>query len=198
MLYRLLWIVFVIVLAACGKNQAVAPFAPVPPSAGAPYPGQPMYPNGGGVYPNGGAYPGGYYTPYGAPYTYPGSSNYVPSPYYNPGLPGGYPSAYTPFMPLDYFMRSNPTHAPYWQQHWNGWQQWAGYNGISPYDFNTFWFHYCPQVWQGTEYWDLYRYFDTNFYYWWNPGNVYGPWDPGATWVNYSGYSYYGLYQLGY
>ncbi len=188
---------FVLALAACGKNEALFPIAQQPygqsPYGQSPY-GQSPYGQPYGQSPYGPMYqaPG-----YGAP-GYP--SNYTPGYGYLPGygnngyypggfapqMPSGYPSAYTPFLPVDYYMRNNPQLAPQWPQIWNQWRNYANNYGYNPYDFNRFWFDYCPRSNMSPQ---IYIYLDQTFYPWVNTNTVFpANLNPQYFWIHYQGY----------
>lgn len=95
---------------------------------------------------------------------------------------------FTPFVPIDCYMNQNPALYQYWQTMWVDWQSYAYYYGVNEYDFNTFWFDYTPQVWQGTEYQQIYSYLDTYFYYWTTPQTQFSP-------TGYDPYQFWGGYQ---
>jgi hypothetical protein len=187
-------------LVGCGKNELIYPIAPQPyqPITQAPPPGY-GYPGSG--------YPGygtpGY--PYGTPgYGTPGygSPGYPYGGYpggFQPSMPGGYPSAYTPFLPIDNFMRQNPQTAGYWPGFWNQWRQHCQYQGCNPYDFNKFWFDYCPQYWNHGAYLQLYVYLDQNFYFWMSPNTRFSQQlNPQNFWNYYQGYNYGNVWDLYY
>ncbi len=110
---------------------------------------------------------------------------------FSPQLPSGYPSAYTPFLPIDNYMRGNPQLAGYWQSHWMNWRSHCSQRGYSPYDFNQFWFSYTPQQWQNTGFYPLYQQFNQSFYGWANPQVQYASGlSPANFWFNYQGMSY--------
>ncbi len=122
------------------------------------------------------------------------ASGYPANPVYggfNPQLPVGYPADYTLFLPVDYFMRTNPQTAPFWPGYWNAWASYAYLRGWSVYDFKHFWYDYTAIQWSKGAWNQIYRYLDRNFYAWLNPYVVYAtPVNPQAFWVNYSGYGY--------
>lgn len=180
MLRRVIYLLLPLAIVACGKNDGVRalPYGPAP-APGSPY-FMPQAPAPGGgfapapQFPNGGGYYGGGYNPY-----------------FYPQQPTGYGQQYYPFLPIHNYMMQNPYRQNYWQQHWNGWQQYAGQHGYNQYDFNRFWFDYCPQQWSYTEWAPMYNYYDQNFYFWATPQTQYAPTaDPGYFWQNYNGYSY--------
>ncbi len=115
--------------------------------------------------------------------TYPGQQ----PPTFNPVLPQGQQPQYTPFVPIDCYMNQNPQLYQYWQTMWSDWQNYSYYYGIDQYDFSTFWFDYCPQQWQGTQYQEIYTYLDTYFYSWTTPQTQFSPYgyDPGQFWGGY-------------
>jgi len=141
---------------------------------------------------NDGIYQGGYGYMGQAPAPY----GYAPAPQYgngfNPQMPAGYPSQYTPFVPIHNYMQGSPSTQQYWGQHWNGWQNYAQYNGYNQYDFNRFWYDYCPQQWQGTQWNNVYNYYNTNYYSWMTPQTQFAPqMNPNYFWQNYTGYDNY-------
>jgi hypothetical protein len=123
-------------------------------------------------------------------------------PNFYPQMPQGYPNQYTPFLPIDNFMRSSPSCQScqnYWTTFMSGWQNYAQYNGISPYNFSYFWTSYCPQQWQGSSMMGLHQYFNQSFYYWVTPSTQFNSSiTPNSFWGGYSGYSYGGLHEYGY
>lgn len=193
----LAFVAFVLLISACGKNAPNAPYGGYMPVAPAPQgqlpyyggygPGSGGYPYGGGQYPYGGM--GGY--PYGSPYGYGYPGAQYPY-YFNPQMPSGYPSQYTPFLPLDNYFRNNPQYGqPYWNALWNQWYQTANHWGVSPYDFPVFWNEYCPQVMRSGQEYGIYVTFQQNFYSWAQPGvevptNV----NPNSFWIHYLGVIY--------
>lgn len=113
-------------------------------------------------------------------------------PTFQPSLPPGYTWSYTPFLPVDYYMRQ-PGYQNYWAQVWAYWQQYATQRGTNQYDFNTFWFTFCPQIWQGTQMWSMYQYINTNYYYWVQPTTQFTTnLNPTYFWQYYYGYGYGG------
>jgi len=134
-------LVFLLLFAACGKNDAVrnvgtgGPYAPQ-----APY--NPNYPQG------------------------PQNPQYPP---FNPQLPPGMPPQYTPWLPVDNYFRQQPPQVTnvYINVILPQWQQYANYYGYNQYDFNTFWYDYCPQYVIPYGYMDAgtYSYYDS-YYYW--------------------------------
>lgn len=111
-------------------------------------------------------------------------------PTFNPSLPPGQTQQYVVFLPIDYFFRQYGYQA-YWQQIWNQWQQVAYYYGTHAYDFNTFWFEYCPQVWYGTDMWNVYQYMDQSFYGWAQPQvPIQSTSSASVFWQYYYGYGY--------
>lgn len=160
------------------------------PSSGYPYAGYPSsgYPSTG--YPSGypySGYPGGYPST-GYPSTGYPTSGY-PTSGYPGGYAGGYPSAGTPtyflpqqtmpqgypaqaypFLPIYNYFQQSPNMQAYWNGFWAGWAAYAQQQGMSPYNFNAFWYNYCPQQWGGSNQGQsLYGYFNQNFYYWATP-----------------------------
>lgn len=153
-------------LAACGKNEALFPIAQQP--YGAPIYQAPGYPSNPGY-----GYPPGY-----------GNNGYYPGGF-APQMPSGYPSAYTPFLPVDYYMRNHPQLAPQWPQMWNQWRTYADHYGYNPYDFNRFWFDYCPSSMNQ----QIYVYIDQTFYSWANYDTVFPTnMNPQFFWMHYQGY----------
>lgn len=154
----------VLFLAACGKNG--------------PYDGY-----GYGPYTQAPGYPGTY------PYGYGGNNGYGG---FNPQLPSGYPSSYTPFLPVDYYMRNHPTYAAYWPSFWNQWTRDCRTMGYSPYNFSYFWYSYVPRYWAAGPYQQFYSYFNSTFYYWMAPGAQFATsLSPQQFWSGYSGYGYW-------
>jgi hypothetical protein len=160
-----------LVTSACGKNDGFFSSNPY----------------GNGIYqapPYQGAYP------YGSGYSgYPGYNQF---PGFHPQMPSsGYPSAYTPFLPIDYYMRNNPQMTHYWNGFWYQWQNHCSQQGMSPYNFNYFWYTYVPQQWNFGGYQQLYTYFNQTFYYWMTPNVQFSQnLNPNTFWSNYSGYGY--------
>jgi hypothetical protein len=97
---------------------------------------------------------------------------------------------FTPFLPIDCYMNQHPVLYQYWQTMWLDWQNYAYHYGYSEFDFNTFWYEYCPQVWLGTEYQEIYWYLDRYFYYWVSPQTRWSPlgYDPGTFWGAYQNF----------
>ena len=209
-LLRALTLVVFLGIVSCGKNDPTVnqvPYAPSPygnspyyqypgggggyagyPYNGYPYPGySPSYNGSNGYYPSG-PYNGPQSSPYG--YNYPGT--YYPY-YYYPQMPQGYPSAYTPFLPIDNYYRNNPAYGPqYWQQIWSNWLVTAQYWQVSPYDFNMFWNSYCPLIFTSGNSYNIYVTLGQQFYSWATPGvtiNV-GSSSPSQFWINYIGIVY--------
>jgi len=153
------------VFAGCGKNEPIMPIGSVPYQAPPPayYPQNP-YPQGPG---------------------------YQQPPYFQPQIPQNQPPAYYPFVPVDNYFRQNPQTQPFWGPMWNRWQSYSGQRGTNPYDFNKFWYDFCPQDWGQRGYGDLYRQFDDSFYWWATPQTQ---WDVNVDvnvfWAPYDGYSY--------
>ncbi len=158
----------VLVLSACGKNEAVFP-TPGQPIYQAPYqqPGYGGYPSGNG-YPPGNGYPtGGFY----------------------PQMPQGYPQGYTPFLPVDYYMRNHPTYGQQWPQMWNQWNNHCHQSGISPYNFNVFWFEYFPSRYTSQPMTQIYYYLDVSYYGWMTPQTQFPQqMNPQIFWQYYQGY----------
>lgn len=128
--------------------------------------------------------------------------NVAPNPIQYPSYPGQPPTfqpqlpqwqqqpQFTPFVPIDCYMNQNPALYQYWQTMWYGWQNYAVSYNINPYDFTTFWYDYCPQQWQGTEYQEIYTYLDTYFYSWMSPQTQFSPYgyDPTQFWGGYQAF----------
>jgi hypothetical protein len=169
-------IVVGLLVSACGKNEAFVPGGYYPPVNQAPMP------PGGGYYPPSTQYPGG-----------------GPSPYFRPQLPQGYPNQYTPFLPLDNYMRRTPPMQQMWVNVWVNWQDYSYQRGYDQYDFSRFWYEYCPQQFYGTQYWDMYNYFDQNVYQWADPNMQWGQsYDPYYFWQNYDYMPYQPIDSYGY
>lgn len=85
-----------------------------------------------------------------------------------------------------------PQLAAYWNQVWINWQDYAYNRGNDIYDFNAFWFDYCPQIWGGTPMADVYNVIDINYYDWVDPyTTTFSPnADPGYFWQYYIGIGY--------
>lgn len=186
-----LFLLIALVVLACGKNEGIravgAAPGPVPYTQAPPPPGY---------------QPGGYYPP--SP-QYPSSpQNPTPGygyqpPYFQPQMPQGMPPGYYPFLPIDNYMRRNPYTQQYWQGYWGQWQQYAQNHRYNQYDFNRFWFEFCPQQWSYTDYAELYNYYDANVYFWVTPQTQFSPQaDPGYFWEYYQGLSYQPLDNYGY
>lgn len=175
--FSILLVAVALVLSACGKNE------PIVPIGGGYYGPQAPMPPGGGYYPP--------TSPYGGP---------GPSPYFQPHMPNGYPNQYTPFLPIDNYMRRTPQMQQVWVNIWVNWQGYSQRRGYSPYDFSRFWYEYCPQQFSGTQYQNLYNYFDQNVYNWVDPYQSWGGnYDPSYYWQNYNYMPYYDLdYGYGY
>jgi len=172
-----LFALVVLALSACGKNTGLV--------AG-PYLGQAPAPYGYAPAPQ-------YGNPYGGGAGY---GNFYPQ----QQMPSGYSNQYYPFMPIHNYMQSNPQLQNYWSGYWGGWQNYANRNGYNQYDFNRFWYDYCPQQWGNSNEWaNFYNYYDQNFYYWMTPSTQFSPSaSPSYFWQNYSGYSYQPLNNYGY
>lgn len=173
------WVLF---LMGCGKNEAVRPIPITPPPPANP-PTQAPPPMGG----PGGYFPGGYNPGYPPGFQPPGMM-----PPFRPQMPPGMPSQYYPFLPVDNYFRGQPQTMPYWNQVWRGWQGYAQDVGRSQFDFNTFWYDYCPQIWSGGQMAGVYNSIDINFYEWVSPNDTqFSPYaDPGYFWSNYNGMGY--------
>ncbi|MBY0371630.1 hypothetical protein K2X33_13170 [bacterium] len=133
---------------------------------------------------------------YQAPYPY--STN--PGGYgFQPQLPSGYPASYTPFLPLDYFMRNQPQLAVQWPVIWNQWQVYAVRVGVSPYNFPVFWLQYIPMQWGTGPMGNVYSYMNQNFYYWVQPTTTFSPMmTPATFWAPYQGFGYSTTYTYTY
>lgn len=203
-------IVSAVVITACGKNDGFRttgymPYGPVmqaPPPPGGAYPAPPvgyqptMMPSGPGMggYPSqpfpGPVPPGGYGGGYGGG-SGGGYGPYSPSPYMVPTLPPGQPQRYTPFVPIDNYMRRRPETYQYWTNFWGDWQQYAGRNNYDPYDFNRFWFDYCPNRWEGGNFAGMYNHFDANVYFWVDMETTFSTTSSADYfWFNYNGMPY--------
>lgn len=107
---------------------------------------------------------GGYYN---QPYTpsYPYSQ---PTPQQNYPIqwqvPQGMPQQFQPFAPMYNYMQQNQQMAQYWNYMWYQWQLYSQQCGCQMYDFNTFWNDFCPQMWYGTQYSQVYNWYDQNVY----------------------------------
>jgi hypothetical protein len=169
-----------LLVVGCGKNLAVGAYGqpysgyaidpttglPIDPSTGMPFVPSPI----GGV---------------GSPTVYPGVPTFVPQ------LPPGYPMAYTPFLPIDFFMRNNPQFVGYWSSFWMQWVGFSAQYGYSQYDFVNFWLTFCPTRWNTPGFINLYAYLNQNFYGWVRPGAILAPsMVPSVFWQNYAGFSY--------
>lgn len=110
---------------------------------------------------------------------------------FQPQLPQGYPNQYTPFLPVDYYMRNHPQMAAQWPVLWTQWQAYAVVIGVSPYNFPVFWFEFCPQQWNAGAFYSMYSYLDQNFYYWVTPTTAFSPAMSAQTfWTPYQGFGY--------
>lgn len=165
-----------VLVSACGKNEPIVPVGAYP----SPYNQAPVNPNGT-YYPPSTQYPTG------------------PSPYFQPQMPQGYPNQYTPFLPIDNYMRRTPPMQQYWSNLWVNWQSYSYQHNYNQYDFSRFWYEYCPQQMYGTQYQQLYSYFDQNVYYWTSPNMQWGGnYDPSYYWQNYNYMSYQPIDNYGY
>lgn len=182
-----LHILVAILIVSCGKNEPVvspAPFVPAPTQAPPPstVPNNQNGPFPNGTYPNG-TYPNGQS---GTGY-FPGNGGAG----FNPNLPSGYPNQYYPFLPVDNYFRNQPGMSGYWNQFWSGWVNHCQRNQIPVYDFQQFWFQYCPQQWAGTQYSQVYQYFSSNVYQWVQPGMQFQPnIPPQQFWNQWQGYQF--------
>jgi len=104
---------------------------------------------------------------------------------FQPAIPQGYGPQYYPFLPVDNYMRGqNPG---YWNQYMNGYFTHCQQNQINPYNFNYFWYSYCPSQWYGTQMWtDIYVPFNSNVYYYSN-SQYYWPNSNASYWQNWAG-----------
>jgi len=110
---------------------------------------------------------------------------------FQPQLPAGYPNTYTPFLPVDYYMRNHPQLSGQWPVLWNQWQNYSQWVGVSPYNFQVFWFEFCPQQWNSGQFYNLYSYLDQSFYHWVQPTTQFSPqMSPETFWSPYQGYGY--------
>jgi hypothetical protein len=106
-------------------------------------------------------------------------------------MPNGMPPQYTPWLPVDNYFRQNPTTVNIWVNIWNNWQVYAPQHGYQQYDFNRFWFEYCPNNYP--QYMDVWNYFDTNVYWWVQPNSQFQCEDPTYFWQYYQGMPYSGV-----
>ncbi len=101
---------------------------------------------------------------------------YTPSYPYNPPqpqqnypvqwqVPQGMPQQFQPFAPMYNYMQQNQQMAQYWNYMWYQWQLYAQQCNCPQYDFNVFWNEFCPQMWQGSSYGQVYSWYDQNVYY---------------------------------
>lgn len=127
--FLLLIVVFVssVVFTGCGKNEPIYGVGMYPPQQ---YPYSPYGPNGGNApYPN--TYPPGYSGPY-SPGQYPPGYG-TP---FNPGMPTGFPQSYYPYLPMHPYLQNSGV--------WGQWMNTCQNYGLNPYDFQTFWYEFCP------------------------------------------------------
>ncbi len=165
-----------LLITACGKNEAIIPGGYYPPNFQAPMP------------------PGGGYYPPAQPYSGGGQS-----PYFQPQMPSGFPSQYTPFVPFDNYMRRSQPTQQYYVNLWVNWQGYSQQRGYNQYDFSRFWYEYCPQQMQNTQYQNVYRYFDQNVYSWVDPAMQWGGgYNPSQFWQNYNYMPYQPIGNYGY
>lgn len=109
-------------------------------------------------------------------------------PAFRPQMPAQYPPQYYLFTPIFVYMQQ-PSQQYYFQPMWNDWLYYANYVGCQPYDFNVFWYDYCPQAFYNTSYWSMYQGMDQSFYAWMYPGaQLPQSCDPSYFWGSYSGY----------
>lgn len=186
------WIALALTI-SCGKNEGVRSIPPAPPPpSNPPKQAPPPSQNPGGYNPGGygPGFPGGYH-PGGQGGMYP-PGGYPSGPVFQPHMPPGMPPQYYPFLPIDHYMRREPQRIPYWNQVWAGWQNYSQYVGRDEFDFNTFWYEYCPQIWSGTSMAEVYNTIDINFYEWVDPYSTsfsaYA--DPSYFWFYYDGMGY--------
>ncbi len=175
-----------VVLISCGKNDPIVPYggnsapiqAPPPPNytPGGGY--------GGGYGPGNGGYGGGGYSP----------NQFFPQPQlgnFMPQMPQQRPPQFYPFVPIDNYMRRDPRLQQYWQRYWQQWQGYAQQHNYSQYNFSAFWFDYSSRQWGNGQWSQIYQYFDSNFYYWTQPGIQFttgGSRSPEYFWQNCSGF----------
>jgi len=127
-----------------------------------------------------------------------GGNPRIPPPQQGPGLPPfqptmppGYPPQYTPFLPVDNYMRMNPVRHQYWIQIWHEWRVYAVVNQCDVYDFPRFWYDFCQERMYG-DMAPVYQYFDQNFYPWMSPDTQFYPdLEPNTFWSGYEGYPNY-------
>jgi len=110
---------------------------------------------------------------------------------FQPQLPPGYPPQYTPFLPIDHYMRMNPHRQQYWVQIWQQWQVYAVVHHYPVYDFTPFWFDFCQNEWGQGPLYPMYDYFNQNYYSWASPNTQVGSHlDPSYFWEGYQGGGY--------
>ncbi len=168
------WILIISMLffAACGKNEAVRPvgnYTPTYPQQTVPQAPPPMV-GGGQGYPTNG------------------------NPYFVPNMPAQMPNQFYPWLPMYQYFQQQPQTVNIWINVWAGWQGYAQQRGYNRYDFNRFWFDYCPEYFP-QQYYPVYQYFDQNVYYWMNQNTYLDPsCDASYFWANYSYMSYQPAY----
>lgn len=159
----------------CGKNEAVR---------GVPTGGYPPVGQGGPYYPQAPVPPnGGYQLP---PNYAPPTSG--PNPYFYPQMPQGMPNQYTPWLPIDNYFRRYPQTTNIYINIMVDWNQYANYYGHNQYDFNRFWFDFCPTYYP--QYQQVWNYFDQNVYWWTDYNTSYQCEDPYSFWSYYQGLPY--------
>jgi len=182
MRWRVCAVLLLLVFVACGKNDGIRGVGaqPYPPPVV-----QAPPPPGGGYAPP----PPGYMPPPMPQYPNP---NYQPPAYWVPTLPPGRTTPrYTPFLPIDNYMRRTPQRHQRWIDFWAGWQGYSRHRGYDEYDFNHFWFEYCPEQWEGTDYAHVYNQLDASVYFWVDMYTPIAPTaEPNHFWQYYSGMPY--------
>ncbi len=130
--------------------------------------------------------PGGYVQPPSGvpPVAYPfagGTNSFYPT------LPTGFPPNFTPFLPFYNVMQSTPVLQTYWMQIWGGWQNFAGMQGIDPFNFAAFWTLFLPQA-MPQPLVPVFSYVNFYFYFWVTPQTQFAPnLSPLGFWQNYIG-----------
>jgi len=130
---KLMSLAIVLLIVGCGKNDGFSAVSSNPYGYG-------TGPYGNGTYGN---YP---QPPLNLP---PPSPNY---PVPNPQMP-------QQFGPVYGYFAQQPQNLSYWNNMWQGWQQYAAPYNINIYDFNSFWNGYCQQNYPG-----FYDYLQINVY----------------------------------
>ncbi len=77
--------------------------------------------------------------------------------------PQNYPPPYSgmpqQFGPAYGYFAQQPQYLPYWNNLWQGWQNYANQVNVNVYDWNGFWNGYCAQTYPG-----FYDYLNINIY----------------------------------